>query len=352
VTTPEGRILACNQMYAHLLGFSSIDEALQTQASEMYADPSERDRLLDELRTQHRISGRETTFKRHDDGRSVFTLVHAFGEFDDAGQLRRLTGFIVDRSAQKELEEQLRQSQRLEAVGQLAGGIAHDFNNLLTVIIGCADLMAMDEDRPGVEGDHDPLDELTKAARRAASLTQQLLAFSRRQILQPRLVNLNDSLRNVHAMLRRLVRENVVIVLNLDPRIARVRVDPGQIDQVIVNLALNAAYAMPEGGTITLRTATIEIDGNDDPSRPVMRPGTYVALTVQDNGTGMDEATRGRAFEPFFTTKPLGKGTGLGLSTVYGIVKQSGGYVWIETRLGAGTTVTICFQPAPQSEAA
>ena len=353
VTTPEGRILACNQMYAQLLGFSSIEEALQTPAVEMYADPSERDRVLDELRTQRRIAGRETTFKRHDNGQHVFTLIHAFGEFDDAGELRRLTGFIVDRSAQKDLEEQLRQSQRLEAVGQLAGGIAHDFNNLLTVIIGCADLMAMDDNRPAVEADHDPLDELTKAARRAASLTQQLLAFSRRQILQPRLVSLNHSLRNVHAMLRRLVRENVVIVLNLDPRIARVRVDPGQIDQVIVNLTLNAAHAMPEGGTITLGTADLEVvEGDHHASRPpTMRPGKYVALAVRDNGIGMDEGTRARAFEPFFTTKPLGKGTGLGLSTVYGIVKQSGGFVWIESEIGIGTTVTLCFLPERESEA-
>ena len=280
-----------------------------------------------------------------------FTLVHAFGEFDDAGELRRLTGFMVDRSAQKDLEEQLRQSQRLEAVGQLAGGIAHDFNNLLTVIIGCADLMAMAGDRPAVEGDHDPLDELTKAARRAAGLTQQLLAFSRRQILQPRLVNLNDSLRGVHTMLRRLVRENVMIVLNLDPRIASVRVDPGQIDQVIVNLVLNSAYAMPDGGTMTLSTANVDSVENDQTARPHIQAGLYVALIVRDNGSGMDEGTRARAFEPFFTTKPLGKGTGLGLSTVYGIIKQSGGYVWIESEPGAGTAVTICFQAEEEVQA-
>jgi hypothetical protein len=344
VSTADGRILACNQMFAHLLGFPTIDDVLKTPAVELYADAAEHDQLMAELKSQHRISGRETSFKRHDDGRVVFTLVHAFGEFDDEGELRRLTGFIVDRSAQKDLEEQLRQSQRLEAVGQLAGGIAHDFNNLLTVIIGCADLMAMDGDRPAVEGDHDPLEELTKAARRAAGLTRQLLAFSRRQILQPRLVNLNEALRSVHTMLRRLVRENVVIVLNLDPRIASVRVDPGQIDQVIVNLALNSAYAMPAGGTITLTTAELEIGEGNSAARPSMTPGSYVALSVRDNGSGMDEGTRTRAFEPFFTTKPLGKGTGLGLSTVYGIVKQSGGYVWIESELGVGTSVTICFQ--------
>ena len=351
VSTPDGRIVACNQMFAQLLGFASSEEVMKFPAVELYVDAEERENFLADLKIQRRVAGRETAFRRHDDGRVVYTLVHAFGEFDDAGELRRLTGFIVDRSAQKDLEEQLRQSQRLEAVGQLAGGIAHDFNNLLTVIIGCADLMAMAGDRPAVEGDHDPLDELTKAARRAASLTQQLLAFSRRQILQPRLVNLNDSLRNVHTMLRRLVRENIVIMLNLDPRIASVRVDPGQIDQVIVNLALNSAYALPEGGTITLTTANTEIIDADNGARPFIHPGQYVTLVVRDNGSGMDEGTRARAFEPFFTTKPLGKGTGLGLSTVYGIIKQSGGYVWIDSAVGEGTAVTICFQAELEVEA-
>ena len=351
VSTADGRILACNQMFAQLLGFKSIDDVLQTPAVELYEDAAERERFVADLRSLRRVAGRETSFRRHDDGRVVFTLVHAFGEFDDEGQLRRLTGFVVDRSAQKDLEEQLRQSQRLEAVGQLAGGIAHDFNNLLTVIIGCADLMAMAGDRPAVDGDHDPLEELTKAARRAAGLTQQLLAFSRRQILQPRMVNLNDSLRNVHTMLRRLVRENVVIVLNIDPRIADVRVDPGQIDQVIVNLVLNSAYALPEGGTISLTTANTEIVEADVAARPFIRPGRYVTLVVRDNGSGMDEGTRARAFEPFFTTKPLGKGTGLGLSTVYGIIKQSGGYVWIDSTIGEGTAVTLCFQAERKGEA-
>jgi PAS domain S-box-containing protein len=347
VTTSDGRILACNQMFAQLLGFASIDEVLHTPAVELYADTGERDRLLGELAIQRRLSGRETTFRRHDDGREVYALVHAFGEFDDNGVLQRLTGFLVDRSAQRELEEQLRQSQRLEAVGQLAGGIAHDFNNLLTVIIGCADLMAMDGNRPAVEADHDPLDELTKAARRAAGLTRQLLAFSRRQILQPRVINLNESLKSVHAMLRRLVRENVVIALNLDPRISKVRVDPSQIDQVIVNLVLNSAYAMPEGGTITLSTCDLEVVDNETTSRPALRTGHYVMLIVRDTGSGMDESTRAKAFEPFFTTKPLGKGTGLGLSTVYGIIKQSGGYVWIDSEVDVGTTVTMCFQAQP-----
>jgi PAS domain S-box-containing protein len=348
VATPQGRILACNQMFAQLLGFTSIEEVLATPAEELYADRDGREVFLADLQQQRRVIGRETTYRRHDDGQPVFGSVHAFGEFDDAGELVRLTGFIVDRSAQKDLEQRLRQSQRLEAVGQLAGGIAHDFNNLLTVIIGCADLMAMAGDRPGVERDHDPLDELTRAARRAASLTQQLLAFSRRQVLQPRLVSLNDALRGIHAMLRRLVRENVTIEVEPHPRIAPVRVDPGQIDQVIVNLVLNSAYALPDGGTIQLSTSAIEIP-HVDKSRPFLPVGSYVMLSVKDNGSGMDEGTRSRAFEPFFTTKPLGKGTGLGLSTVYGIVKQSGGYVWIDSAIGGGTTVTICFEAAGEA---
>jgi PAS domain S-box-containing protein len=347
VTREDGRILACNQMFAQLLGFASIDEVMRTSAMDVYATASERQALIDDVKRQGRVIGREMMFRRHDNGHRVFAAVHVFGDFDDHGELLKLTGFLVDRSAQKDLEEQLRQSQRLEAVGQLAGGIAHDFNNLLTVIIGCADLMALAGDRPAIEGGHDPLDELTGAARRAASLTQQLLAFSRRQLLQPCLVNLNNALRGIHGMLRRLVRESVTIELELDPWIPHVRVDPGQIDQVIVNLVVNSAYALSDGGTISLTTGMIEIPQSDN-LRPYVLPGHYVSLVVKDNGSGMDEGTRARAFEPFFTTKPVGKGTGLGLSTVYGIIKQSGGYVWIDSEIGAGTAVTICFEAASE----
>jgi PAS domain S-box-containing protein len=353
VGTPDGRILACNQMFAQLLGFQSISEAMTTPALLLYEDAEERERFAGELSARRRIAGRETTFKRHDDGRPVHTLVNAVGEFDDAGRLSRFTGFILDRSEQIALEEQLRQSQRLEAVGQLAGGIAHDFNNLLTVIIGCAELIAASADRPAVSATgHDPLDALTKSARRAAGLTQQLLAFSRRQVLQPRSVDLNEALRHVHGMLRRLVNDNIVIMLNLDPRIEEIRVDPGQLDQVVVNLVVNSADALPNGGTISLETANTTLTHEDAAQYPYVTPGEFVSLIVRDNGVGMDDATRARAFEPFFTTKPIGKGTGLGLSTVYGIVKQSGGYVWVASASGAGTMVTVCLPVAKQEETA
>jgi two-component system, cell cycle sensor histidine kinase and response regulator CckA len=348
VTTPDGRILACNQMFAQLLGFGSIDDVLSMRAMDLFVDPEDFHRLLSDVTVHRHTSDREAPFKRHDDGRIVHALVTAVGDVDQTGRLRRVIGFIIDHSAQKSLEAQLRQSQRLEAVGQLAGGIAHDFNNLLTVIIGCAELMAATGDRAGADDSHDPLEQLTKAARSAASLTKQLQAFSRRQVLEPRLVDLNASLRSIHAMLRRLVKENIVIVLNLDPRIAPVRVDPGQLDQVIVNLVVNAADALPEGGTITLSAARAVV-GVDGP--PDIALGEYVTLTVRDDGLGMDEETLSRAFEPFFTTKALGKGTGLGLSTVYGIVKQSGAHVWIDSKVGAGTTVTICFAPEQQTKA-
>ena len=350
VSTAEGRVLACNEMFARLLGFGSIDEVRSTDADSLYEGADERRRFIEELTAHRRLVGRETTFKRRD-GQLVHTLVNAVGTFNDRGELVKITGFIVDRSAQKGLEEQLRQAQRLEAVGQLAGGVAHDFNNLLTIIIGCADLMRSAEPVASA-GDHHPLDELTKAAKRAATLTQQLLAFSRRQVLQPRVIDLNESLRAIHAMLRRLVREKTVIMLELDPRIDPVRVDPGQLDQVIVNLVVNSVDAMPDGGTVVLKTENTTLTEADVARRPFVTPGRYVSLAIRDTGVGMDESTVARAFEPFFTTKAVGKGTGLGLSTVYGIVKQSGGYVWVESAPGAGTTVTICLPAAQEPVAA
>jgi PAS domain S-box-containing protein len=349
VATPDGHILACNQMFAQLLGFASIDDVLTVRAAELFADAADFRRLLDDLTAHSPVVSREAPFKRHGDGRIVHALVTAVGDLDQSGRLRRVIGFIIDHTVQKSLEAQLRQSQRLEAVGQLAGGIAHDFNNLLTVIIGCAELMAAAGDRPGSSDGHDPLEELTRAAMSAAGLTKQLLAFSRRQLLQPRLVDLNEALRSIHGMLRRLVKENVVIVLDLDPRIGPIRVDPGQLDQVIVNLVVNAADALPHGGTITLSAARAAMNAGRSAH---IAPGDYVSLTVRDDGIGMDEETLSHAFEPFFTTKPIGKGTGLGLSTVYGIVKQSGAHVWIDSKVGRGTAVTICFAAEHPTKAA
>jgi PAS domain S-box-containing protein len=251
-----------------------------------------------------------------------------------------------DVTEQRQLEVQLRQAQRMEAVGQLAGGVAHDFNNLLTAITGCTTLLldSLGPNDPRIE----EVQEISRAAQRAADLTRQLLAFGRRQLLQPVVLDLNDTVRDAGKLLRRLLGENIRIETGLAPDLGRVRADRGQLEQVLLNLAVNARDAMPHGGTLLIQTRNVAPEDPDLRIRPEPGAAGYVLLRVSDSGVGIDEATRGRIFEPFFTTKEVGKGTGLGLSTVYGIVKQSGGEIWVDSEVGRGTTFTICL---PRTEA-
>jgi len=240
---------------------------------------------------------------------------------------------------QKSLDEQLRQSQKMEAIGQLAGGVAHDFNNMLSVILGYSDMLlkSLDEDDPA----HQQVREIKECAKRSAQLTRQLLAFSRKQVLAPKIIDLNDVVVGIQSMLARLIGENIQLTMELADGLWPVKADPAQMEQVLMNLAVNARDAMPQGGKLTIETANVVLDDEYGTWHAPVEPGEYVLLAVTDTGCGMDEKTVSRAFEPFYTTKETGKGTGMGLPTVYGIVKQSGGYIWIYSEPGKGTTLKI-----------
>jgi two-component system cell cycle sensor histidine kinase/response regulator CckA len=290
-------------------------------------------------RTQ-KLDGMESTVYDSEllarDGRRIQIEVASRLIFQE-GQPVGTEAICRDITERLELEDQLRQAQRLEAIGRLAGGVAHDFNNLLTVIGGYTESLLEGRDR----SKEFELGQIAAAAERAAILTRQLLAFSRRQVLQPRVVGLNEVVEGVTPMLSRLIGEDLELVASLEPKLNRVLADPNQVEQVLLNLAVNARDAMPDGGRLTIQTANVELDDEYVAHHGESVAGPHVMLAVSDTGTGIDAETLAHMFEPFFTTKPVGTGTGLGLATVYGIVKQSGGSIWVYSEPGEGTTFKI-----------
>ena len=339
-SNPAGRFLSANRALACILGYDSPAELLGLDMTrDVYADPAERQRLLDrDSYTEREYDEVEATWKRKD-GRRLTVQLSVRAVRDGSGGVEYYETFVRDVTEQRRLEGQLLQAQKMEAVGRLAGGVAHDFNNLLTVILSYSDLLL--EDLPPEIPDRADVAEIRKAAVAASSLTRQLLAFSRQQVLEPRVLDVNTVVASTEKLLTRLLGEDVSLTTTLAAALGAVKVDPGQLEQIIMNLAVNARDAMPRGGRLSIETANVEMDESYVHGHPLARPGHYVMLAVSDTGTGMDAATQARIFEPFFTTKEAGKGTGLGLATVYGIVRQSSGFIWVYSEPGHGTSFKI-----------
>ncbi len=329
-----------NSTFREMLGGYSLEEMLQLKVStQVWADPKDRGRMIEILRRNFRIKGFETTFRRRDG--STLPVRISGSLIRDPDGTEHFEGYVEDMTQQSTLEQQVRQVQKLEAVGRLAGGMAHDFNNVLVVIKLSTELMLrqITPDNPLSK----PLLQVSNAADRAAALTRQMLAFGRQQMMQTRIINLNLVVNETSHMLRRVIGEDIQLVTQLSDTVEHSRLDPDQVAQVILNLAVNARDAMPEGGTLHIETANVELDDAYTKTHPPVQPGRYVMLAVSDTGTGIDKSILPRIFDPFFTTKEVGKGTGLGLSIVYGIVKQSGGYIWVYSEPGHGTTFKLYF---------
>jgi PAS domain S-box-containing protein len=351
--TDEGELLLVNRALADMLGYASNEELRsRNMKTDICENAGDHVRLLELLREKEHVQGAEVQW-RSKDGRSVNVRLAGRVDSDETGRLyyEVLAENVTERI---QFESQLRQIQKMQAVGQLAGGIAHDFNNLLMVMRGHIEILSTRLAPGAGTPARNNLDQLERATQRAAMLTRQLLAFSRQQVLQSRVLDVNRVIAEMIEMLPRLIGENIEVSFRAGERLRSVKADAGQLEQALLNLTVNARDAMPGGGRIRIETSNVEIDDTYIRRRPVVPPGSYVVLTVSDTGCGIPKEIQSRIFEPFFTTKEKGKGTGLGLAMVYGIVKQSGGYVWAYSEVGQGAVFKIYLpaveQPVEVSE--
>lgn len=341
IAMPDGRITACNPAFLKIFNFQSLEKAYDFSIERLFpTGETSWQALVDKVRHEKKVSYMETELRRLD-GRTVYVIQNLIGEFDGAGELVSVKGYMFDNTERKLLEQELLQSQKMEAIGRLAGGVAHDFNNHLTAIMSYAGLagQALPPDSPA----QNDLKGIQQAAQSSAALTRQLLAFARKQIIKPQFLNLADAVMKLEKMLRRLIGENIELITLRDADVGLVKLDPGQVEQILMNMVLNARDAMPNGGKIIIETRRVTLGENFCQYHRDMTPGEYVQLVVNDTGMGMDAQTQKNIFEPFFTTKEFGRGTGLGLSTVFGIVKQNRGHILVYSEIGQGTTFKLYF---------
>lgn len=340
IASGNGRILQCNSAFLEIFRFPSREKAMDSNINDLFPEEALKDQFWHNLRTKKKLRLKETEFITWDK-KPITILANVIGSFTRDNELFKVKGYLIDMTEQKELEKQLRQSQKMEAVGRLAGGVAHDFNNILTVIIGYSTILE-DKIKEGMAIDNE-LDGIYKAAVKATALTRQLLAFSRRQVLNPKVVDLNTLIRDMEKMIRRIMVKDVAMSIRLDERNPRIFIDAGQLEQVLMNLVVNAKDAMPKGGKLLLKTKMDTIKITENTILGELPKGEYAVLQVTDSGVGIPEEILPQIFEPFFTTKESDKGTGLGLSTVYGIVKQSGGFIRVKSEKDKGTVFEVLF---------
>ena len=350
--TMSGQLLQVNPAMLEMLGYDTSAELLERDLPLIFAAPADFDELRRALLEAGAFQGLESTWVRCN-GQEIRVSVGGRAVRSQAGEVLYLDVIAQNVTERKQLEAQLRQAQKMQAIGQLAGGVAHDFNNLLTVIGGQVEVVLLGTVDVDVQF---RLEEVKRAAERAATLTRQLLAFSRRQVLQNKVIDLNRVISHMSQMLTRLIGENIELTFVPGDEVGHVKADPNQIEQALMNLAVNARDAMPQGGRLTVGTSHVRIGAGPAQQPGAIEPGEYVLITVKDTGHGMDRHTQSRIFEPFFTTKKTGEGTGLGLSMVYGVVRQSGGHIQVESEPGRGSTFKIYLpcvggsepvQPAP-----